>query len=151
MSVYNIYFDETKYMSFLIKDDELLGKYNKILEKVSNSIEKRFDSEPVYNKKYLKSKMKSYKGKINTNSHNDNIPKEGSERIYLSVIVIGSVYRTGKNYHLQVFLEECNCVVKEKNMADYITDIEISSDDSDEENYDEKNFNKENFNVENEL
>lgn len=27
-------FDETKYISFLIKDDRLLKKYNKILDKV---------------------------------------------------------------------------------------------------------------------
>ena len=31
-------FDETKYMSFLVKDDELLGKYNEIWEKVKNCI-----------------------------------------------------------------------------------------------------------------
>ena len=31
-------FDETKYMSFLIKDGELLEKYNKIWEKVKNRI-----------------------------------------------------------------------------------------------------------------
>ena len=30
--------NETKYISFLIKDDELLEKYNKIWDKVSNSI-----------------------------------------------------------------------------------------------------------------
>ena len=42
-------FDENKYISFLIKDDELLEKYNKILEKVKNIIKKEFDSEPVYN------------------------------------------------------------------------------------------------------
>ena len=51
-------FGETKYMSFLIKDDELLEKYNKIWKKVSNSIKKGFDSEPVYNEKYLKTKIK---------------------------------------------------------------------------------------------
>ena len=45
-------FDETKYMSFLIKDDELIEKY-KIWVKVSNTIKKRFDIEPVYNEKYL--------------------------------------------------------------------------------------------------
>ena len=33
-------FDETKYMSFLIKDDELLKKYNDIWEKVEYSIKK---------------------------------------------------------------------------------------------------------------
>ena len=32
--------DETKYISFLIKDDKLLKKYNEIWEKVKNSIKK---------------------------------------------------------------------------------------------------------------
>ena len=41
-------------MSFLMKDAELLEKYNKIWNKVSNSIRKGFDNEPVYNEKYLK-------------------------------------------------------------------------------------------------
>ena len=34
MSAYRKDFDETKHMSFLIKDDELLGKYIEIWEKV---------------------------------------------------------------------------------------------------------------------
>ena len=46
-------------MSFLIKDDELLEKYDEIWEKVKTSIKKEFDSEPVYNEKYLKAKIKS--------------------------------------------------------------------------------------------
>ena len=40
-------FDETKYMSFLIKGNELLEKYNKIWNKVSNIMKKVFDSETV--------------------------------------------------------------------------------------------------------
>ena len=32
--------------------------------------------------------------------------------IFLSVILIDSVYRTGKNYYLQVSLGECKYVVK---------------------------------------
>ena len=40
MSAYNRNFDETKYMSFLIKDNELSEKYNGIWEKVKNSIKK---------------------------------------------------------------------------------------------------------------
>ena len=59
MSAYRRDFDETKYMSFLIKDDELLEKYNEIWGKVKNSIEKEFDSEPVHNDKYLKTKIKN--------------------------------------------------------------------------------------------
>ena len=78
MSVYRRDFDETKYMSSLIKDDELLEKYNEIWEKVKNSIKKELHSEPVYNEKYQKTKIKPYNGKINTNFHNNEMPKEGS-------------------------------------------------------------------------
>ena len=33
--------------------------------------------------------------------------------IYLSVILIDSVFTTGKNYYPQVFLEECKYTIKE--------------------------------------
>ena len=41
---------------------------------------KKFNNEPAHDKKYLKTEIKSFKGKINT--------KEGSQRIYISVILI---------------------------------------------------------------
>ena len=63
-----------------------------------------------------------YSRKINTNFHNDKIPKEGSQFISLSVILIDSVFRTDKTYYPQVFLEECKYVVKENKMPEYITD-----------------------------
>ena len=123
----------------MIKDDELLKQHNKIWKNVKNTIYKEFDSDPVYNKKYLKTKMKSYNGKINTNFHNNKIPKEGSQCICLSVILINSVFRTSKNYYPEMFLEECKYVVKSKNMSKYIIDdMEIFSD-SDRENSDEEN------------
>ena len=40
MSGYRGDFDETKYISFLIKDDELLEKFNEIWEKGKDSIKK---------------------------------------------------------------------------------------------------------------
>ena len=40
ISAYRRDFDENKCKSFLIKDDELLEKYNEICEKVSNSIKR---------------------------------------------------------------------------------------------------------------
>ena len=69
-------------------------------------LKKEFVSEPVYNEKYLKTKVKSYNENTNTNFHDNKIPKEGSEFICLSVILIDSVFKTGKNYYAQVFLEE---------------------------------------------
>ena len=41
------YDGQTKWMCFLIKDDELLEKYNTILDEVGADIKKEFDSEPV--------------------------------------------------------------------------------------------------------
>ena len=35
-------------MSFMIKDDKLLEKYNERWEKVKNIIKKEFDSKPAY-------------------------------------------------------------------------------------------------------
>ena len=45
-------------MFFLIKDKKLLNKYNEIWKKVSNITEKEFGSKPVYNEKYLETKIK---------------------------------------------------------------------------------------------
>ena len=96
---------KTKYISFQIKIDELenLEKYNEIWEKAKNSIKKESDSEPVCNKKYLKARITSHNKKINTNIHSNEIPKEGSQFICLSVILIDSFFGTGKNYYPQLF------------------------------------------------
>ena len=51
---------QTKSMYFLIEDDDLLEKYNAIWNKVSADVKKEFDSEPVYNKSFLKGKIKSH-------------------------------------------------------------------------------------------
>ena len=45
------------------------------------------------------------------------MPEEHSQCICLSLILIDSVYRTDKNYYLQVFVEECKYVLKEKTMS----------------------------------
>ena len=46
-------------MYCFIEDDDLLEKYNTIWDKVSADIKKEFDSDPVYKKEYLKTKVKS--------------------------------------------------------------------------------------------
>ena len=115
MTAYRKDFDETKQISFLIKDNELLEKWNEIWDKVSYATRKELDSNLVYNKKYLKAKIKSCNGKINTNFHNNKMAKEDSQFVCLWVIFIDSVFKTGKNYYPQVFLEERKYVIKEKN------------------------------------
>ena len=51
------YDGQTKWMTFLIKDDELLEEHDTISDKVNADIKKEFDSEPVYNKIFLKPKQ----------------------------------------------------------------------------------------------
>ena len=92
---------------FFLKDEKFLEKFFR-----KKNLLEEFDSEPVYNGKYLKTKIKSYNGKVNTSFDNSKIPKEGSQCIYVSVILTYSVYRKDKNYYPQVFLEECKYVIK---------------------------------------
>ena len=47
---------------------------------------------------------------------------EGSHCTCLSVILIESVFRMGKNYYSQVFLEECKHIFKEKQVNRHITE-----------------------------
>ena len=92
----------------------MLEKYKEIWDKFTNFIKNRFDSEPVFNDKYLKTKINSYEGKIITKFQDDKKPKECSQQICVVVILIHSVFKTGKNYYLEMFLEDSKDVVKEE-------------------------------------
>ena len=48
----------------LVEDDDLLEKYNTIWDKVSSNIKKQFHSEPVYNKKNLKIRIKPHGNEV---------------------------------------------------------------------------------------
>ena len=73
-------------MSFKVIYNKLLKKYTKIWERVSKLMNIKFNSEPVCgdNDKYVKTKIKSYGDKINTNFQGKKIPKENAsyKRIY---------------------------------------------------------------------
>ena len=53
------YDGQTKRMYFLTEGNEFLEKYSTIWDKVSADIKKEFDSEPVYNKFFLKNQNKT--------------------------------------------------------------------------------------------
>ena len=109
-------FHEIKYMSILIEDDELFG------DKIRNSIKKEFEDESVCTQKYLKTKIKSYKGKIITNVHDNGTHIEDSHCISLSVTTFDSVFIMDKSYYPHLLLEECKYFVKEEKISRYIID-----------------------------
>ena len=126
-------------MSFLIKNDELLEKYNEIWDKFSKVMKNKFDSVPVYDDKYLETKIKFFEEKLNTNFHDHKAPKEGSQYICLSVNLVDSIFRLGKKYYPQLFLKEFKYVIKESKMSKYIHEvIEICSGESNEYDSDEE-------------
>ena len=53
----------------------------------------QFDSEPIYgdDDKYIKTKIKSYEDKVNTNFQGKKVPKENASCECLSLIIIDSV------------------------------------------------------------
>ena len=60
MSGYIKYFENRgKNMSFEIKDDSVLDKFNEIWDKIKNILNKKFHSMPVYNEKYIKAKKEN--------------------------------------------------------------------------------------------
>ena len=63
------HFDSNKTIPFRVSDNKLLKNYNKIWEKINNLLNIEFDSEPVYGNgdKYIKTKIKMYGNRVNTN------------------------------------------------------------------------------------
>ena len=65
------------------------------MEKASTSIKKELDSEPIYDKKFLKTKIRSY-GDEATDFCDKKMPKAGSDYICLAVIIIDCVLKKVK-------------------------------------------------------
>ena len=76
--------------------------------KISNLMNIEFDSKPVYgdNDKYIKTKIKLYGDKVNTNFQGKKLPKENASYKCLSLIILDSVIRVNKKYYPQTLLEE---------------------------------------------
>ena len=97
------YEGQTKWMYFLIEDDRLLEKYNTIWDKISTDIKKEFDSEPVYNKEFLKTKIKSHGDEI-TDVYDKEVLKVESNHTCLAVISLDSALKKDENCYPQTFL-----------------------------------------------
>ena len=98
---YAKHFDSNKTMSFKVSDNKLLKKYNKIWGKISNLLNIELDSQPVYGDgdKYIKTKLKMYGDRVNTNFQGKKVPKENASYKCLSLIMLDSLIRVNKKYY----------------------------------------------------
>ena len=113
MSRYIKYFDDGgKNMSFKIEVECVFFEYNEIWNKIKKTLNMRFQSQPIYDEKYIKTKVKTFNGVINTLFSDNSIPKEGNHYICIAAICIDSILKVDKENYPQVYLEQCKYKIK---------------------------------------
>ena len=130
MNGYIKYFDNGgKNMSFLIKNSEVWEKYEKIWDVIKNKLNIKFHSQPIYENKYLKVKVREFNGNVKTNFLGNNVPEENTYYTCIACITLDSVSKMNKKNYPQVYLEECKYKVKKIHTPRFInTELELDSE-----------------------
>ena len=77
MNGYMKYFENGgKNMSLSVKNDEVGDKYEEIWKVIKNELNIKFHSQPIYENKYLRAKVREFDGNIKTNFLGNDLPKE---------------------------------------------------------------------------
>ena len=94
---------------------------------IKNNRNIKFHSQPVYENKYLKTKVREFDCSIKTNFLGNNIPKEKTHYTCIACTTVDSVMKMNKKNHPRVFFEECKYKVKKINTPRF-TNIELEWD-----------------------
>ena len=114
---------------FLIKNSEVCEKYEDIWNVIKSKPNIKFHSQPIYENKYLKTKVREFDGSIKTNFLGNNVPKENTYYNCIACITIDSVMRMNKKNYPQIYLEECKYKAKKINTPRFInTELELDSE-----------------------
>ena len=128
MNGYIKYFENSgKNMSVFIKNNEVWKKYGDIWNVNKNKLSIKFNSEPIYENKYLKAKVREFDGNIKTNFLSNVLPKENTYYTCIARITINYVLRMNKNNYPQVYLEECHYKIKKIHTSRFIN-AELETD-----------------------
>ena len=114
-------------MSLSMKNDKVGEKYEEIWNVIKNKLNIKFHSQPIYENKYLKAKVREFDGNIKTNFLGNNLPKENTYYTSIICIIINSAIKMNKKNYPQVFLEECKYKVMKIHTPRFIK-IELGSD-----------------------
>ena len=79
----------------MVKDDNVLDKYNKIWAKIKEKLNIKFHSIPAYDETH-KSQVREFDSKIKTNFLGDAVPKENMHYTCIACITIDSFMRIDK-------------------------------------------------------
>ena len=107
-------------------------KYNEIWNKIKKSRSARFPSQPIYDDKYIKVKVKILSGMINTLFPDNETPKERNHYFCIAAICIDSILKMNKKNYPQVYLEQCKYKIRRRKPVDFINaEVDLSSNYSD--------------------
>ena len=116
-------------ISFKIEDDCVCLKYNEIWNKTKELLGGiKFHSEPNYDDSYIKTKVKTFSEMIKTLFDGDKLPEERIEYACIACISIDSVLKIDKKNYPQVYLEQCKCKTKKREMKSFIDEFEVELD-----------------------
>ena len=97
MNGYIKYFENFgKNMPFIIKNSEVWEKYEEIWDAIKNKLNIKFHSQPIYENKYLKAKVREFNGNIKTNFLGNNVPEENTYYTCIACLALDSVLKMGK-------------------------------------------------------
>ena len=132
MNGYIKYFDNGgKNMTFVMDNEKVYDKYNKIWEVIRKRLKVKFTANSVRDDKYLVAKLKIFNRINRTTFNNNNIPIERNHYICIPAIDIDSVLKMdNKRAYPQAYLEQCKYKLKKRKIVNYIND-EIIDEDSD--------------------
>ena len=95
----------------------------------TNKLGIKFHSEPIYEQKYVKTRVREFDSSVRTNFLGNGIPKENMRYTYIACKTIDSVMKMNKKNHPQVYLEKCKHKIKKMQMSRFInTKLELDSD-----------------------
>ena len=93
-------------------------QYRNIWNEVESQLFEKLATEPIKGM-HVRGKLKTWKESIKTNFHGQDVPYD----MYCNttaVLKIDSIYKQGKNHHLQTYVEECKYTNAEKKTMQHV-------------------------------
>ena len=109
-----------KLISVRIDNEKLLEKYKAIWTKIENLKNIELDALPVYDNKYIKTKIRTSDDKVYTNFRDLNETEDDIECEYFKVISIDSLLAYNEKNYQQVFLDNFANKIVNKKMTNYL-------------------------------
>ena len=114
--------DRDKLMSFRIDDEKLLEKYKAIWTKIEDLTNVELNILSLSDDRYIKTKIRTYGGKLYTNFCALNVPEHDIECESFIITSIDSLLVHENKYYLQVYLDNYAYKITNKQMTDYLDD-----------------------------